>query len=213
MEYSDNIIDIREQFPLLSIDETISIAKELGINHIADPKTKELIVMTTDFLITIKDVDGNRDVARTVKSSEDLMDKRILEKFEIERLYWKKRNVDWGIVTEKEIDCTIAKNISYIHNYYNIYDIDSLRNLEEEQMEDMILEYIRGFLGNKEIIRNSSNQFDEDLFLSKGTGIAIFKHLIMKKIFNVDLSKTLNVNKFREIEVLIPSENKELNIL
>lgn len=213
MEYSDNIIDIREQFPLLSIDETISIAKELGINHIADPKTKELIVMTTDFLITIKDVDGNRDVARTVKSSEDLMDKRILEKFEIERLYWKKRNVDWGIVTEKEIDCTIAKNISYIHNYYNIYDIDSLRNLEEEQMEDMILEYIRGVLGNKEIIRNSSNQFDEDLFLSKGTGIAIFKHLIMKKIFNVDLSKTLNVNKFREIEVLIPSENKELNIL
>lgn len=213
MEYSDNIIDIREQFPLLSIDETISIAKELGINHIADPKTKELIVMTTDFLITIKDVDGNRDVARTVKSSEDLMDKRILEKFEIERLYWKKRNVDWGIVTEKEIDCTIAKNISYIHNYYNIYDIDSLRNLEEEQMEDMILEYIRGVLGNKEIIRNSSNQFDEDLFLSKGTGIAIFKHLIMKKIFNVDLSKTLNVNKFREIEVLIPRENKELNIL
>lgn len=51
-EYSDSVVDIREQYPLLPIEETIVIADELGIKHPADPKTGEPIVMTTDFLVT-----------------------------------------------------------------------------------------------------------------------------------------------------------------
>lgn len=37
-EYSDVFIDIREQFPLLLLEETIVIADELGIKHPTDPK-------------------------------------------------------------------------------------------------------------------------------------------------------------------------------
>lgn len=37
IEYSDDVIDIREQFPLLPLEETILIAKELGIEHLKDP--------------------------------------------------------------------------------------------------------------------------------------------------------------------------------
>ncbi len=52
-EFSDVILDIREQFPLLPQEETIVIAEELGIKHPADPKTGDPIVMTTDFLLTV----------------------------------------------------------------------------------------------------------------------------------------------------------------
>lgn len=48
-EYYDSITDIREQFPLLPLEETIVIADELGIKHPTDPKTDDPIVMTTDF--------------------------------------------------------------------------------------------------------------------------------------------------------------------
>nr|WP_254052811.1 TnsA endonuclease N-terminal domain-containing protein [Bacillus sp. V59.32b] len=48
-EYSDLVIDIREQFPLLPLEETIVIADELGIKHPTNPRSGELIVMTTDF--------------------------------------------------------------------------------------------------------------------------------------------------------------------
>lgn len=48
-EYSDEVIDIREQFPLLPLEETIVIADELGIKHPTDLKTGKPIVMTTDF--------------------------------------------------------------------------------------------------------------------------------------------------------------------
>ena len=42
-EFYDFIIDIQEQYPLLSLEETIVIATELGIKYPTDPKKwKEL---------------------------------------------------------------------------------------------------------------------------------------------------------------------------
>lgn len=52
-EYSDVVIDFREQFPVLPLEETRLIADELGIKHPTDPKTGEPILMTTDFLLTV----------------------------------------------------------------------------------------------------------------------------------------------------------------
>ncbi|WP_180270695.1 TnsA endonuclease N-terminal domain-containing protein [Sporanaerobium hydrogeniformans] len=85
MEFSENVIDIREQYPLFPLQETLLITKELGIQHPKHPKTQEPIVMTTDFLITIKDAEAEvRDIVRTFKYKKELLKKRVLEKFEIE---------------------------------------------------------------------------------------------------------------------------------
>nr|WP_238602194.1 TnsA endonuclease N-terminal domain-containing protein [Lysinibacillus parviboronicapiens] len=56
-EYSDFfVVDIREQYPLLPLEETIVIADELGLKHPTDPKTIEPDVMTTDFLLTVFEI-------------------------------------------------------------------------------------------------------------------------------------------------------------
>src|SRR5690554_4901152 len=44
-EFSDSVIDIREQFPLLPINLTQKIAKTLGVAHPAVPSTNEPNVM------------------------------------------------------------------------------------------------------------------------------------------------------------------------
>jgi len=201
LEYSDEVIDIREQFPLLPLEDTIIIAKELGIEHPVDPQTKEPIVMTTDFLLT-KNNNGNKEnVARTVKRLDDLMNKRTLEKFEIEKRYWQKRDVDWGIVTENEINKTLAQNISFIHSYYNIENIDSLIGLKENQIEDLILEYTKRLLDNKSSVREISYLFDDDMFLKRGTGISIFKYLLIRKIIQIDLFEPIDINKIIDIRL------------
>ena len=114
-EYSDFVVDIREQFPLLPLEETIVIADELGIEHPTDPKNGEPIVMTTDFLLTLDKGQGVFEVARTIKMKDELLKERVLEKFEIEREYWQRRNIDWAIVTDEDIPKTLARNISYVH--------------------------------------------------------------------------------------------------
>ncbi|KDR94351.1 TnsA endonuclease N terminal [Peptoclostridium litorale DSM 5388] len=129
MEFSDRVSDIREQYPLLLLEETLFIAEKLGIKHPTDPKTRMPIVVTTDFLITIQDHNGQRLIARTIKEKQKLS-KRTLDKFEIERRYWQKRGVYWGIVTEDEIDKVKANNIASIYvNSVSIFPKISVRKL------------------------------------------------------------------------------------
>ncbi|WP_220497086.1 TnsA endonuclease N-terminal domain-containing protein [Pseudoalteromonas sp. SG44-17] len=57
-EFSDSVVDIREQFPILPLNYTLKVANILGIKHPAHPKTKEPIIMTTDQLLTIDSTQG-----------------------------------------------------------------------------------------------------------------------------------------------------------
>ena len=77
------VIDIREQYLLLPLEEILSIAMELGIPHHKNPKTNEPIVMITDFLITLENNGEYYEAIRNIKSKDDLLDRRTNEKFEI----------------------------------------------------------------------------------------------------------------------------------
>lgn len=194
LEYSDTVIDIREQFPLLPLEETILIAKELGIEHPQNPDTGEFIVMTTDFLISINSNKGKKEVARTLKHKDELLNKRVLEKFEIERIYWKSREIDWSIVTETDIDKDIANNISYIHGYNHIKDIDSFVNIGIYELQDIIYEFIKRIIDSNRTMRSICNEFDNDLCLEKGSALSLFKYLVINKIINIEITKKIDVN-------------------
>lgn len=213
LEYADCVIDIREQYPLLPIEETMTIANELGLRHPENPETGQPIVMTTDFLITKQVGDKLINVARTIKSKDELMNKRISEKFEIERVYWERREVDWAIVTEEEINKTIAANISSFHSYYNIEELEAFADIDEKEREDLIIEYIKRIVDNEKSIREISSAFDKDMSLLKGTGIAVFKHLLARKLITVDLSQYINIENFLEINLSHNVFEKEFNIL
>ncbi|AQT84734.1 Transposon Tn7 transposition protein TnsA [Paenibacillus larvae subsp. larvae] len=82
MEWSEEVIDIREQFPLLPLEKTMFIAEKLGIRHPIDPKTKHPIVMTTDMLLTVRKGEDVSFIAHSIKPVNKL-NKRILEKLQI----------------------------------------------------------------------------------------------------------------------------------
>ncbi|MBA9029388.1 TnsA endonuclease N-terminal domain-containing protein [Peribacillus huizhouensis] len=70
LEWLDEVVDIREQFPLLPQGRTEEIAKQLGVKH---AHVDDLpVVMTTDFVITLKTSNGLIDVVRTVKPASKL---------------------------------------------------------------------------------------------------------------------------------------------
>ncbi|MEK4626762.1 TnsA endonuclease N-terminal domain-containing protein [Solibacillus sp. FSL R7-0682] len=194
-EYSDYVVDIREQFPLLQLEETIVIADELGIKHPTDPQTNEPIVMTTDFLLTIDKGDGLVEVARTIKMKDDLLNERVLEKFEIERVYWERRQIDWGIVTELEIPKEMARNISYIHDYYDIQSYDAFQNINQQHIEDLVMALLHRILNESLSIREITNVFDKETHMPVGSGMTLFYHLLAKKIIRIDMSEVFNVEQ------------------
>lgn len=201
-EYSDCVEDIREQYPLLPLEETLLIAEELGIKHPRNPKTNEPIVMTTDFVVTFQDKGIRKDYARTVKSKNDLMDNRVLEKFEIERCFWERQNIDWGIVTEEEINPTMALNISYVRAYQDLHEIEGFELITEAQLDDLVIEYIARMMRNTDSIRTMSHQFERDFDLISGSGLSIFRHLIINKIIDVNLLEKLDVNQIIPIKAI-----------
>jgi hypothetical protein len=193
LNFSDVVIDIREQFPM-QLDLTMLIAEELGIKHPIHPKTKKPVHMTSDFNITINENGKAKDVVRTIKGKDDLVDRRTIEKFEIESIYWKRLGIDWGMVTDLEINKTLALNICDVIHYYNIDRLESFKKINEDEVTDIIMAFIQRIIDSKNTIREISTTFERDLHLIKGTGISLFKHLVARKYIKINLLGTLNVD-------------------
>ncbi|MFX0549537.1 TnsA endonuclease N-terminal domain-containing protein [Hathewaya histolytica] len=213
LEFSDRVIDIREQYPLLPIEETISIADELGLKYPKNTEIGEEIVMTTDFLITMSTENGVKEVARTIKSKDDLLDKRIIERFEIERVFWKKRDIDWGIVTEEEIDKTVAHNISFIQGYRDIKNVDCFTDMASSDIQDLIYEFIKRIVDDRRSVRRISSEFDNDMNLPIGCGLSIYKYLLINKIIEVDMSKEIDVNNIMPIISVNNEQVKKVDVI
>ncbi|MGM9986962.1 MAG: TnsA endonuclease N-terminal domain-containing protein [Bacillaceae bacterium] len=209
-EYSNYIIDIREQFPLLPLEETIVIADELGIKHPVDPITNEPIVMTTDFLLTVDKGEGIVEVARTVKMKDEVRKKRVLEKFDIERVYWQRRNIDWGIVTEFQIPKIFARNISYIHDYHDLYLHDAFQNINHQQIEELVFLLLQRLLEKDESIREIANSFDKETHMPLGSGITLFYHLLARKIIRIDMSIPLDIEQRVQIQSINEDKLKQV---
>jgi hypothetical protein len=122
LEWSDAVLDIREQYPL-NREMTMNIADELNIRHPKDNVTQTPIVMTTDFLITLRFESNVFHIATTIKPAANLDELRIQEKFEIEREYWERYNVHWSIVTESDLPKVMCRNIGIFQPHFRVCKI------------------------------------------------------------------------------------------
>lgn len=202
LEHSDTVVDIREQYPLLPIEETIVIANELGIKHPTNPKTGEPIVMTTDFLVTINNNQQHQNLARTLKYKDELINERILEKFEIERVYWERQDINWGIVTELEIPKDMAHNIAFFHGYSDLLAIEGFKDVTAYDIEEMSTYFISKLLAEDKTVKQIAKEFEVDFNLVIGCGLSLFKHLIAMKAIEVDLFDKLVTNQIQQIKAV-----------
>lgn len=213
LEYSNLEIDIREQYPLLPIEETIIIADELGIKHPTNPKTGEPIVMTTDFLITVIKNQQLQHLARTLKYKDELMNERVLEKFEIERVYWERQDINWGIVTELEIPKDMAHSIAFVHGYADLSVIEGFEEVTAYDIEDMSIYFIKKLLAEDQTVKQISKEFERDFGMVVGCGLSLFKHLIITKAIEVDLLEKLDVNQIQQIKVVRKDFSEKVRVI
>jgi hypothetical protein len=191
LEWSLSVVDIREQYPL-DVEETLAIAAMLGIRHPVNRKTKKPIPLTTDFVVTIKTAKGLIEQARTVKPIKYLSSKRVMEKFEIERVYWKRRNIDWGIVTEREINTTLADNIEKAFFYL---DASKLSPLSEEIIKRIEEELTSRVIHENRPLRHIAQECEELLGLPAGTSSKVILHLLANRKWSVDMSSPIHMSK------------------
>ncbi len=202
LEWSKIVIDIREQYPLLPLEETLEIAKQCGFDHPAiqnkhDPKTRDPIVVTTDFLITLM-IDGKRvERARTVKYAADLQSPRVLEKLEIERRYWEARGISWGIVTEHEIPGVLADNVE--HLYPNRY-LDEDSRYSRRELYSAATALTQTVQGSTLSLRHIALDCDAVLGFDPGTCLSIAYFLIANRYWEIDMYTPIQPGKRLELK-------------
>ena len=183
LEWSKHVRDIREQFPM-RLTETLEIAANAGIKHPWDNRSRFPYVMTTDFLITT----DKGLIARTVKGIHELSDKRVREKFEIERRYWERCGISWKIVTEEQIDITKAKNIIWLKAGIPENECISDAGLRAE-CEDLFIE----LYSHREISFETVLEIVEGYSgACPGAGLAVFKALVMSGRIKIDMSQPIH---------------------
>jgi hypothetical protein len=173
--------DIREQFPLLPLDETVAIAKQLGVKHPTDPITKHFIVMTTDFLWC---TDGQQ-IPIDSKPSSELVKPRVIEKLEIARSYWTIHNCQWRLSIDSDIPKTLTENCE---NFHGVLYLDGL-NINIRDVEDVARIMTKYVLQQEMALRKIARAVDDQLGLKTGTSLRIAFHFMARRFWQVDWYK------------------------
>jgi hypothetical protein len=187
LEWSKTVIEVREQFPLLPISETLEIANALGVRHPYSRKAGGYVVMTSDFLITRRINGVAVDQVRSVKPSPRLPT-RAQQKLHIERLYWERRDVPWRLVTDDQIDSVVAENVRSIHSYR---DPRALRPLGPRDIERVGLFLDGGVAGHQPLARLAL-ECDIRLGLEPSKSLAVARHLIAVRRWPVDITRPIH---------------------
>ncbi|PWB84485.1 MAG: heteromeric transposase endonuclease subunit TnsA [Methylocystaceae bacterium] len=177
-DWADAVTDIREQFPL-DRDATQRIAESIGVTHPGDVGTRTPLVMTSDLVIDMAHGGRATILARAIKPAEELGKPRVLEKLEIERRYWLEQEVDWGIITERDIPTTVANNIAWIHSYASL---DELSQPYPGYFAEKAALLLREMLSCRKMnLEAFVAEMDLRLSMEKGSALLLVRHLLARK--------------------------------
>ncbi|MEZ8065907.1 TnsA endonuclease N-terminal domain-containing protein [Vibrio sp. FF145] len=201
-EFSDSVIDIREQFPLLPLSLSLKISKSLDIEHPKHPITKDPVIMTTDFLLTCSDGQRVWYEAVCVKPREKLSDNRTAEKLDVERVWWELLGVPFHIFCLSELNQIKSRNIQWI--------TDAKRkkySSTPNEFRDVAKRLLTiGTMQLNEICET----FSHELGISQDDALVLLKSLLADKEVTVDLSRPIVLSGMIEImEIKIDGNSRQ----
>lgn len=177
LEWHSDTQEIREQFPL-QLEVTVELAKEAGIVHPANAGV--LQYMSSDFLVNADNPEKPKFVLQA-KYAEALSDKRTIEKLELERRYWGKKEVPWFLITEQDIPGTVFQNINWLYPAQRD-EIDNDEILQRVQF------YTHQFKDNpKSTLLNIAKSIDVAYELPLGESLREIRQLLAKRCFLFDI--------------------------
>lgn len=188
LEFSDEVIDIREQYPILATTRARDIAADMGIQYPVYIGTQLPYVLTSDFVITLKPQEGKKRLAvRTCKYQAELDDlnrgQRTAEKLDLERAIWADQGVeDWKVVTEQLMSPILKDNLEWLHKalFFDQVELDvSLK----QQFIRVAIDAADGVRTLASIVRSASMVIG----LPNRIGTVLLKRLVWEKSILVDI--------------------------
>ena len=167
--YLLDVVKYETQFALLPLSRTQNICNDKNITHPRDEKQDDR-VMTTDLMLTVSINNGLVNIPISIKFSHAI-NKRTVEKFELERAYHKEDNLNWKLITEKQIDPILLINLHKLSEFYHQPD-----TFYEFVFEEFTLEKNRN-ISLEEFLSNTAKKHKVTI----GDCTRNFYHLLARK--------------------------------
>lgn len=196
-EFSNSVIDIREQFPLFPMDVARRIADILGVKYPCDSKSKDPFVLTTDFLLTRQGANGICYEAISVKDSSAFENERTCEKLEIEFAWWNLLEVPCYVFVGNEKTRIQSKNIQWATSSIRDRSLYSDQELEQALIIIDVGKYL---------IKDLCNMFIADTGVEHDRALGILQTLIAKKLIEVDMSVLITESEIIDITGVVELE-------
>jgi len=188
VEFSDQVSDIREQYPVLPLAQTLDIASRIGIKH--PSFSGHPTVITFDFLLTVERGEGTSgELVRSIKRSEDLVKQRVLEKLALEREICAELGYRYEIVTEKQMPPILISNLRFLWNW--TFLSRALPDSREQELFKRVL-CMHDF---DDTLGTVLEQTAKKLNISRNLSIWMFQYCAWIKMIKLDLNVPIALTK------------------
>lgn len=187
LEFSPQVVDIREQFPLKR-DETRSLAAQCGIKHPLYPTTRVPVVLTCDFLVTVMR-DGELSLmAISCKRADGLEKPRTIELLELERRYFAEHGIPYHLVMHSDLPTAKIENIRWCRGAsINDQGVEEYPEALEEHRQALLYELSRSVKGGS--LAEFCNAYDVRTGAEPGTGLRVARALLWEKQLLTDFNQ------------------------
>lgn len=187
LDFDEKVIDIKEHYPLLDLMDGFIDLENINLNKFKDKKTGEQYIFSTTFVVTLKNSAEERYLAISVKNENQLYKSTTLEKLEIERRYWQSKQIDWFILTNKDIEMDMVENIKWLRLCDESMILDN---------EDLIINLIKDTVLNSSSITLNTmiNNISKITYINEAIILTVLKKMIIQKIILTDLRKKISLD-------------------
>lgn len=186
LDWRQDTVTFFEQYPLLPLEETLTIATRLGFRPPTDPWNQQPVVMTSDFLVRT-----TRGLMAYAVKPKSALSGRAQQKLQIEMEYWKERGIPWGIVTEDSMPTALLTTLQQIHPYYSVEWYPHITKATilaaKEQLESLLHAGLP--------ISEAARETDKRLQLKNGTGLVVLLHCLARRLLPFNHNKPLNLSQ------------------
>lgn len=115
LDRQPDVVDIREQFPILHLHATQVLCGELEVTHPRRGRYPE--PFTIDFLVTRKTTSGFIHEARSIKTPEDAADESVRARLNIEYQWCRQNNIDWKLVDTRGFTSDLLSTLTFMRGW------------------------------------------------------------------------------------------------
>src|SRR5262249_6274472 len=118
-----------------------------------------------------------------------------------ERIYWSERKIDWGIVTEHEVEPILAANVSWVHAYREMAALSPATATVIRRVEAVLTPRVNE---QRVPLRDLTDACDDQLGLSPGMSLSVARHLIANKRWQVNMRQAINTARPLQLLTVAP---------